>query len=349
MRILISVDPEIPVPPKHYGGIERVVNGLIRELRSRKHQVGLVANGDSSCEVDFFRAWSSGTSSGIISSFFNSMVLWRASHEFKATVIHSFSRLAYLSPLLRSRTRKVMSYQRHTGGKQIRLASQLAGKSLCFTGCSEHIAAQGRKCGGEWYGIPNFIDPKTFVFQSAVANDAPLVFLSRLERIKGVHSAISMAKQAGRRLIIAGNLVNGSEHQEYWEREIAPHIGDKIEYVGPVDDVQKNKLLGEALALIVPIEWDEPFGIVFTEALACGTPVVSSPRGALPEIIEHGVHGFLVQSIEEGVHAIGNLSTIHRKDCRKRVELKFTDSVVTSQYEKLYQAPSLGVVSRLPE
>lgn len=338
VRILLTVDPEIPVPPKHYGGIERIVDGLIRELRTRGHKVGLVANADSTCSVDYFRPWRANTSFGLRNSFLNSLVLYRAALDFQATVIHSFSRLAYLTPLFPSRTRKVMSYQRHTGGKQIQYASQLAGNSLCFTGCSEYIAAKGRLSGGEWHGIPNFIDPKTFVFQPTVASDAPLVFLSRLERIKGVHSAIAMAKKAGRRLIIAGNQVEGAEHKDYWDREVAPHLGDNIEYVGPVDDVQKNALLGKALSLIVPIEWDEPFGIVFAEALACGTPVISTPRGALPEIIENGVHGFLVVGQEEGVDAIRRLPTISRQDCRDRVEQKFTSGIVATQYEALYDA-----------
>src|SRR5439155_10988576 len=104
----------------------------------------------------------------------------------------------------------------------------------------------------------------------------------------------AIARAARRRLIIAGNRSTTQDGIPYWEREIAPNIGkDGIEYVGPVNDAQKNELLGKASAMVVPIEWDEPFGIVFAEALACGTPVISTPRGALPEIIRNGKEGVL--------------------------------------------------------
>ena len=103
-----------------------------------------------------------------------------------------------------------------------------------------------------------------------------------------------------------------------------------------MNDLQKNELLGQAAAMVVPIEWNEPFGIVFAEALACGTPVISSPRGALPEIVEQGRHGFLINSIEEGVAAIKQLETIDRTECRRRFEQAFSSDVIAAQYLSLY-------------
>src|SRR5262249_54158806 len=123
---------------------------------------------------------------------------------------------------------------------------------------------------------------------------------------------------------------------DYWTREIAPQLGGGVEYVGPVDDAQKNVLLGMAAAMIVPIEWNEPFGIVFAEALACGTPVISCPRGALPEIVRSGTDGFLVNTIEETCDAVMNLGKINRYACRQRVEEWFSAPVVADQYERLY-------------
>ena len=137
-------------------------------------------------------------------------------------------------------------------------------------------------------------------------------FLSRVESIKGAHWAIEIARRTGHRLVIAGNHAESGAEGDYWRREIEPWIGrDGIEYVGPVDDAQKNKVLGEARAMVVPIQWDEPFGIVFAEALACGTPVISCPRGSLPEIVRQGVDGFLIKSIDEGCEAVAKLGT-HR-------------------------------------
>jgi glycosyltransferase involved in cell wall biosynthesis len=138
--------------------------------------------------------------------------------------------------------------------------------------------------------------------------------------------------------LIAGNRVETGSAAGYWDREIAPHLGrDGIEYVGTVNDAQKNELLGSAAAMLVPIEWEEPFGIVFAEALACGTPVISSPRGALPEIVEHGRHGFLINSMEEGVAAVGRLGEISRAECCKRVEEKFILEIVVRKYLDIYE------------
>jgi glycosyltransferase involved in cell wall biosynthesis len=137
-------------------------------------------------------------------------------------------------------------------------------------------------------------------------------------------------------LIIAGNHAKSGPEFDYWTNEIAPQIRGDIEYIGPVNDVQKNALLGQAAGMIVPIEWNEPFGIVFAEALACGTPVISCPRGALPEIIRHGIEGFLVNSIDEACDAVANLGEIDRSACRQRAEECFSVPVITDQYERLY-------------
>jgi glycosyltransferase involved in cell wall biosynthesis len=171
-----------------------------------------------------------------------------------------------------------------------------------------------------------------------VSESAPLLFLSRLDRIKGAHTAIEIARRAGRRLIIAGNHAESGSEFDYWKQEVEPAIGrDGIEYVGPVDDVAKNGLLGESAAMIVPIEWEEPFGIVFAEALACGTPVISRARGALPEIVTPGRHGFLIDSVEDGVEAVRRLGSISRAACRERAESAFSADVIVDQYLELYR------------
>ena len=173
--------------------------------------------------------------------------------------------------------------------------------------------------------------------KAIVANDAPLVFLSRIERIKGAHTAI--AKKSGKRLIIAGNYSETGEAGKYWHEEIKPLLGkDNIEYVGTVNDEQKNNLLGKALAMIVPIEWEEPFGIVFAEALACGTPVISCPRGSLPEIVQEGLNGYLIADIDEGVRTVNQVSQIDRARCRQSVVGYFSSNHIVEQYELLYKS-----------
>jgi len=337
MHILLTADPEIPVPPKLYGGIERIVDGLATQLRAHGHRVGLAAHPESQCPVDYFQPWPGRASNRLADSLRNTGALVRAVRAFNPDVIHSFSRLGYLLPVLPMRPGKVMSYQRHTGGQRNRIAARLGGRRFVFTACSEFIVRQGRECGGRWLAIPNFVDVDFYRFEPSVATDAPLVFLSRVERIKGAHTAIEIARRAGRRLIIAGNRADDAEGVAYWHREIAPHLGrDGIEYIGPVDDKQKNELLGRAAAMLVPIEWDEPFGIVFAESLACGTPVISCPRGALPEIVKDGKHGFLVRSADQGAKAVPQLGSISRVGCRRRAETLFSREVVVGRYEELY-------------
>jgi glycosyltransferase involved in cell wall biosynthesis len=243
----------------------------------------------------------------------------------------------YLLGVLDNSTPRIMSFQRAPTYRTVRYSSKLAGTRLVFTGCSDYICREGRRGGGIWFPIPNFVDLSSFTFVASVPCDAPLVFLSRVESIKGAHIAIEAAKRTGRRLLIAGNHAqNGSEH-EYWKNRIEPELShENIEYVGPVDDEAKNALLGSAAAMIVPIQWDEPFGIVFAEALACGTPVISCPRGALPEIIDDGIEGFLKSDLESMCDAVLRIAEIDRARCRKKAETHFSSQVVTSKYESLY-------------
>jgi len=337
MRILITADPELPVPPVLYGGIERIVDILVRELRAFGHTIGLLAHRDSLSPADKNFPWPGVRSQHKLDLLRNMATLKAVVFDFKPDVVHSFSRVMYLLPLLTSRVPKIMSYQRQPSRRTVNLGRKLGRDTLSFTGCSDYISGSIRSDGGSVRTIHNCVELDKYKFQPVVEPDAPLVFLSRIERIKGTHNAIRVAQSTGRRLIIAGNYGTSGEEGRYWKEEVMPHLGkDGIEYVGAVNDEQKNELLGKAAAMIVPIEWDEPFGIVFAEALACGTPVISCPRGALPEIVRQGVDGFLVKDIEEACDAVGKLSSIKREDCRKRVESHFSSAVVARKYEQLY-------------
>jgi glycosyltransferase involved in cell wall biosynthesis len=118
---------------------------------------------------------------------------------------------------------------------------------------------------------------------------------------------------------------------------VAPHIGrDGIEYVGEMNDVQKNDLLGRAAAMIVPIQWDEPFGIVFAEAFATGTPVITCARGALPEIVTPGRTGFFIKGVEDGVAAVARIGELDRAACREVAETRFSLPVCAEMYLRLY-------------
>jgi glycosyltransferase involved in cell wall biosynthesis len=339
VRILLTADPEIPVPPRLYGGIERIVAGLAEALRARGHIVGLAAHPDSTVATDAFFPWPGRRSDRCVDSARNALALARAARAFRPDVLHNFARLMYLLPVLRSRLPKVMSYQRPPSPRTVRWGRRLSGDTLRFTGCSEYICRLGRRAGGEWRAVPNFVDVRRYDFVPAVPEAAPLVFLSRVEEIKGAHLAIEAARSAGRRLVIAGNHSADERGAAYWRQRVEPELAQGgVEYAGPVDDRRKNELLGGAAALLVPVQWDEPFGIVFVEALACGTPVVSCPRGALPEIVAPGVNGFLAQSLDEMVAAVRRLGTVGRRPCREVAERKFSRDVVAAEYERCYEA-----------
>jgi glycosyltransferase involved in cell wall biosynthesis len=177
-----------------------------------------------------------------------------------------------------------------------------------------------------------------FVFAARVDDDAPLVFLGRVERIKGPHIAARMAKASGRRLILAGNVPEERVHRDFFEREVRPHIDeDRVTFVGPVNDAQKSDLLSRAAALLMPILWDEPFGIVMAEALACGTPVVGFGRGAVPEVVADGITGFVRQTEEELAMALAGIPRLKRIDCRKAAEARFSGAALVDAYENLYE------------
>jgi glycosyltransferase involved in cell wall biosynthesis len=344
MRVAITADPYLPVPPTLYGGIERVVDLLARGLVSRGHEVTLFAHPRSrtagrlvaygapphfGSRVRMRELWQVGSE------------LWRRRKDFD--VIHSFGRLAALLPVLTVRgLAKVQSYQRDrvpwTG---VKLAVRLSGASIRFTGCSASVyrerARQGAY-GGQWHAIFNGVEMARYAFVARGRPDASLIFLGRLEPFKGVHHAIAIARGSGRRLVIAGNRIDTDAGARYFDTQVAPHLdGAAVRYVGPVDDVQKSCLLGEAGALLMPVEWEEPFGIVMAEALACGTPVVGFARGSVPEVIRDGVNGFLCRTVTEAVGAVARLHRIDRAAVRADCEERFSERAVVDAYERLYR------------
>ncbi len=321
-----------------------MIDLLVRHLVENGHRIALVAHRESSVACHHFVPWSNDRSGGLKANAGNVGDLLAAVREFEPDVIHSFSRLALLTPLARCESPKMMSYQREPTGRTARIARLIHAPRLTFSACSAYIANNGRiRAGGTWSVVHNPVDVSAYSATSSVAGDAPLIFLSRIESIKGCHNAITIAKRSGRRLLIAGNHADSGREGDYWRQRIEPELGrNRIEYVGPVDDRQKNELLRHAAALVVPIEWNEPFGIVFAEALACGTPVVSAPRGALPEIVDHGVHGYLVNSIDDAVAAVENIDQISRVECRLRAEQQFASDVIARKYEELYRAMMRG-------
>lgn len=338
MRILLTADPELPVPPGQYGGIERLVDMWLRELRRQGHTVALAARRDSTAAVDQLFGWPGARSQSKPDALRNALALRRAARAFRADVVHSSSRLVYTLPLLLAGIPVVQTYHRFPGPRQISVATRLARRNrLLFTGVSDFIANLGRAGGGRWETVHNCIDIDRLTFRPEVPADAPLVFLSRIEEVKGAREAIAIARAARRPLVLAGNHSADDNAARYWRDHIAPAIDNtRICYIGPVNDAQKDALLGRAAALLVPIQWDEPFGLVFAEALACGTPVIGCPRGALPEIVRAGQNGFLIRTTDEGVAAVRAAASLSRAACRRDAESRFSPRAAVERFLGLY-------------
>ena len=333
MKILLTVDPEIPVPPIGYGGIERIVDMLIQQYLNKGHEVFLCAHPDSKVDCKLI-GWHGAKSQNKIDLIKNTAQLTKLVYTNKFDVVHSFSRLAYMTAILPLAIPKIMSYQREPTLSQAKKAVWIAKKnSLVFTGCSNYISNQLATVA-ESYTIYNGAPMHLYTATTTVDADAPLVFLGRIEPIKGTANAIEVAQKTGRKLIIAGNIP--PEHQNYFDEKIKPHLNDQIKYVGTVNDTQKNELLDKALALLMPIEWNEPFGIVMAEAMACGTPILGFGRGSVNEIVINGKNGYISNDVKEMIQQVPLLSQLDRMEIRKIAEDNFSAGKISDDYLKLY-------------
>jgi len=180
--------------------------------------------------------------------------------------------------------------------------------------------------------IHHGIDIQQFDFQPVP--DDTLLFFGRIHNDKGARQAIEIARACGKKLVLAGII----QDQAYFDHHVAPHIdGDTVSYVGSVGPVARNRLLGNACALLHPIQFNEPFGLSVVEAMACGTPVVAFNRGSMPEIIENDKNGCLVDTVDEAIDAVARIPGIDRIDCRRHVEQHFTAERMIQDYIQVYE------------
>jgi glycosyltransferase involved in cell wall biosynthesis len=340
MRILLVMDPNITVPPQVYGGIERVVADLAGGLVNRGHEVTLWAAPGSSTPArleTFGRAGEWTRWSNVRNTLMITARLWRELGSFD--IIHNFGRLAYLTGILPFAIPKIQTYMRRVNPANMRKVARLGARNLHFTAVSARTKNTGAPGGGDWSVIYNCAATDRYHLNSDVNPDtAPLVFLGRLERCKGAHTAIAVARALGRPLKIAGNISQLPEEIEYFHQEIEPHIdGQFITYVGTVNDAEKDEFLGTAAALLLPIQWEEPFPVVLPESLLCGTPIIAFRRGGVPEGIDHGRTGFLCDTVEQMIELVPRIGELDRRGCRAEAERRFSESAIIDEYETLYK------------
>ena len=335
-----------PVPPDGYGGIESVVSLLTEGLVSRGADLTLFASGDSVTSAPHVHVFDEAPSEHIGETFWelnHALSCLERLHEFD--LVHDHTGLLGLTlfglatiPMLHT----VHGPLEPVPGRMYRAACG-AGSDIGLVSLTE---AQRRPLPGlPWLAnIENAIDPGLYPF--APTPGPGLVFLGRMSPEKGAHRAIEVAKRAGRPLRIAAKCREPAE-QEYFEREIRPHLDGRIEYLGEVGHDEKCELLAEAHALVVPIDWEEPFGLVMIEAMACGTPVVALRRGSVPEVIDHGRTGLVVDDLEAMAAAVDEVGWLDPLELRREVETRFSPERFVDEHLAAYEL-LLERSSRLP-
>ncbi len=333
------MDPFIPVPPKHYGGIERVIYDIACKYVEMGHEVTLVAgpNSKSPGRLIIYGANADLQSIKIDVRLLKEVTTILYREIGKHDVLHNFGRLAWMFPVAWSKIRKVQTYMRYITPNNIKWLNRVGVSNMTYTAVSDAIVRTGISGGGDWKTVYNCAPIEQFTYVPEVGAAAPLVFLGRLERCKGAHTAIEVAKRTGRKLIIAGNISPLKEEQKYFEKELKPHFDNElITYIGVVDNEQKNKLLGSAAAMLLPVEWYEPFPIVLPESYACGTPILAFPGGGVPEGIFEGKTGSISHTAEEMAQQVAMIPMLSRKLCRKKAIELYSDVMIAQNYLDIY-------------
>jgi len=338
VKILLIMDPGIPVPPVLYGGHERLVYLFAEEYKKLGHEVTLLAGPGSHCSGAVVTFGVNDLGRSRITRYREILFVWKYLHKHASgfDLIHNFGRLAYLLPVLNHPVKKIMSYGRRVSPFGIKVVNALPNKNLVFTACSDYCVSTGN-VAGKWVTVYNSIDFSAYDFADVTDEDAPLVFLSRIDIIKGPHIAIKVALESGNKLIIAGNEPSTPDNIAYYNEFVRPFIDqEKIVYNGPVNDTQKNELLGKCRAMLFPLSGDEAFGLVMIEAMACGTPVIAFNHAAAPEVVDEGVSGFIVNNEQEMLEAVAKIRLIDRSRCRQIARQRFDVKVIANAYLNLF-------------
>ena len=322
------------VPPKTYGGTERVVSYLTEELVRMGHDVTLFASGDSvtSAQLVAGSDRSLRLDKECIDALAHHVLLveraHQRSHDFDVMHFH----INYLHyPRSRSSTIPHLTtlHGRLDIPDLLPLYEEFADVPLVsISNAHREPLPNANWLSTVYHGLPDDL----YHFKSKPGDY--LAVLGRIAPEKGIDTAIKIAVGAGLPLRIAAKVDN----KDYFEQVVKPLLNHPdVEYIGEINEAEKQELLGGAAALLFPIDWPEPFGLVMIEAMACGTPTIAYRRGSIPEVIDDGVTGFIVNSMEEAVTAIRRIPELRREECRQAFEARFTATRMAEQYVDVYE------------
>lgn len=324
------------VPPKKYGGTERVCHALVEELVLRGHHVTLFASGDSITSAKLVSVYPRSLREAKISDIYglNAFTLMNIgigySRESEFDVIHDHNGQLSLPTAQMARTPVVMTMHGPIM-PSIKKMFEIFNKPHVVT--ISNAQAHGSGSMNHAGTIYNGLDMGYYPFSPR--SDGYLLFVGRISMEKGTHIAIEVAQYLDLPLIIAAKL--DTVDLQYFKEYIEPKLSDdRIRWIGEVDEETRNRLMSKAICLLHPATWREPFGLTLIEAMTCGAPVVAFRKGSIPEIVRHGKTGFIVESSEEMAEAVENIKLIRRADCRRHALENFNASRMADMYERLY-------------
>jgi glycosyltransferase involved in cell wall biosynthesis len=341
LRIAMLAPPWITIPAPGYGGIEAVVEQLCRHLTAAGHDVTLIAApgshvpgvevlsvlardhpdviGEAMYEVDH-------AVSGV------GLVEDAAAGGRPFDVVHDHSGFAALAIADRCATPMVHTFH-GAFNDDVAAFYRRHGRKALLVSLSETQRRSAPADVAFAAVVPNPIDVEDWPL--TLTKRDYLLWLGRVDEVKAPHRAIAAARLAGRPLVLAGPVQPGKEH--YFAEAIEPHLDDDgVRYVGEVGGAVKRRWLAEAAGLLMPITWEEPFGMVMVEALACGTPVIACPRGAARDIVVDGVNGFHAEDDAAMAAAVARLGELDPRACRKSVSGRYDGSAVAAAYARVY-------------
>lgn len=324
------------VPPKKYGGTERMVHALTEELVARGHDVTLFASGDSQTSAKLESVYPRALREAKVKDLYgtntwtllNMGLAYDMQDEFD--IIHDHLAPLSLTAANLATTPVVMTMHGAFSVDNRKLFQTLRTPYIVTISESQMYSLPDLNHAGT---VHNGLPMEHYPFGGEMGDY--LLFVGRISAEKGVHFAVEAAIELDLPLVIAAKL--DAYDLPYFREYIEPHLSERIKWIGEVDEEGRNKLLANARCFLHPVTWREPFGLTLIEAMACGCPVVAFDKGSIPEIVNTGVTGYVVQDLETMIEAINNIGAIDRKACRDHALTHFSAKRMADGYEAVYR------------